>query len=222
MRLSEVLTFDGNTGEFGVNHDATAVFANDNFFVHFDFHLFLRRDAVEAATTGVTLDVNDAEAVASVFADAFESGECTLVDVWFESFCFFAEAFFFLTSFANDFVEFRFFLIEDVSAVGEFLFGVVNIGVFVVDSTMVLVDVFIGELNLEGLEIDLFFNEVVFAIVFDVVDLLVVSRDKFLARVNFLFFTGKSLLQIFDFAVKVFDASLKTGDVVFEVFYFEG
>ena len=47
-------------GEFGVNHDATAVFAYYDFLVHLDFHLLLRGDAIEAAAACVALDVDDA------------------------------------------------------------------------------------------------------------------------------------------------------------------
>ena len=59
-------------GKFRVNQEASAVFADDDFFVHLDFHFALGRDAVEAAAAGVTLHVDNSESVVSVAADTFE------------------------------------------------------------------------------------------------------------------------------------------------------
>ena len=70
----------GDTGEFRVNHDAAAVFADDYFLVHLDFHLLLWRDAVETSAAGITLDIYYAKAVAGIVADTLECFECALVD----------------------------------------------------------------------------------------------------------------------------------------------
>ena len=55
-----------------INHDATAIFTHDYLLVHLYLHLALRRNAVEATTAGVTLDIHDTQSVACVLADALE------------------------------------------------------------------------------------------------------------------------------------------------------
>ena len=72
--------------------------------MHADFELLLRRYAVEAAAAGVTGDTNEAEAVAGVLADAFESGEGALVvDVSFKVFGLLTETLLVLTGFGSRF-----------------------------------------------------------------------------------------------------------------------
>ena len=56
--------FDFYTSQFGVDHDAAAVFAHDDFFSHTNVELTLGRGFVEATTTGITLYVNDAQTIA--------------------------------------------------------------------------------------------------------------------------------------------------------------
>ena len=62
--LFDVLALQLNACEFGIDHDATAVFANDNLLAHTDVELALGRDLVEASAAGVALDIYDAESVA--------------------------------------------------------------------------------------------------------------------------------------------------------------
>jgi len=54
--FGEELCFGGHVG---VDHDASAIFANDDFLAHANVHLTLWRNLVEATTAGVTLDGND-------------------------------------------------------------------------------------------------------------------------------------------------------------------
>lgn len=133
-----------DSGELGIDEDASAVFADDDFFAHFDFELFLRRDAVETTTAGVALDVDDAEAVAGVFADALERGQGAGVDHRLEVFCLFAEALFVLAGFGDDFLKLGAFFVEDVVAVGEVFLDVGDFGCFLLDEAVELVDVFLG------------------------------------------------------------------------------
>ena len=205
----------------GVDEDSAAVFADDDFLAHFDFELFLRRDAVEAAAAGVALYVDDTEAVAGVFADAFESGEGAGVDLGFEGEGFFSEAFFVLAGFGNDFVEFGAFFAEDVFAVAKAFLGGGDVAVALLDGAVILVDMLFGEFDFEGLEFDFFREKVKFAVVSDVVQLLFVASDFVLRVVVFLFFGGEFLLEVGDLVVVVDDAGAQAFDVVFEVFDFE-
>ena len=52
-----------NACKLGVNHDTSAVLANDDFLAHSDVHLALGRNLAEAAGACVTLYVYNAEAV---------------------------------------------------------------------------------------------------------------------------------------------------------------
>ena len=52
------------TCQFWVNHDTTAVFANDDFLTRTDIQLLLRRNLVKATTTSITLNVYYAQTIA--------------------------------------------------------------------------------------------------------------------------------------------------------------
>ena len=142
-----------------------------------NFHLLLRGNAVEAATTGVTLDVDDAETVAGVFADALEGGEGALVDLGFEGLGFLAEVLFFLTGLADDFVELVALFVENVGEVGEFLACCLDFGLLVLDGAVIFVDMLFGKLDLERLELDFFCEKVELAVVANVVELLLILVD---------------------------------------------
>ena len=184
-----------NAGEFGVDHDSAAVFANDDFFAHLDFHLFLRRDAVEATTTGVALDVDDAETVAGVFADALEGGEGAGVDFGFEGFSLLAETLFVLLGFRHDFFEFGALFGEDVLLVGEFFFGSGDVGVFGVGYAGIFVDMLFAKFDFKGLEFDFLCEEVKFAVVAHVVELSLVGLDFGLGLVDFFSFSARPFLR---------------------------
>lgn len=156
QRSESDLCFGLNACEFGVNEDAAAVFANDDFLVHLDFELLLWGDAVEATTASVTLDVNHAKAVASIFADALEGSECAWVNHWLERMSFFAKAFFVLTSFRNDFFEFSFFLNEDVFAVRELVLGCFDFGSALLDNSAKFHNMFFSEFDFELLILSFF------------------------------------------------------------------
>lgn len=49
----------GNTCHIGVNHNATAIFAHNDFFTQLDVHLFLRRNFVETTTASSSLYRNN-------------------------------------------------------------------------------------------------------------------------------------------------------------------
>ena len=67
--------------------------------MHFDLHLLLRRDSVEATATCIALDINDTESVSGILADAFECCQSTGVNFRFESFSLFTQPFFILLGF---------------------------------------------------------------------------------------------------------------------------
>ena len=64
----------GFHGDVVVDKHAAAVFANDDFFVHFDFALTLGRYFAEAAAAGIAVDGDDVKAVTGLLADAFVGG----------------------------------------------------------------------------------------------------------------------------------------------------
>ena len=95
-----------DAGQSGIDKDASAVFAHDDLFPHLDLGLLLRRDTVEAAAAGVTLDVDHSETVACVLADALECVEQTLVvKLLFEFLGVVAQVFLVLTGLVDDFVK---------------------------------------------------------------------------------------------------------------------
>ena len=96
---------DLHTGKLGVDHDAAAVLTHNDFLVHLDLHLALRRDAVEAAATSITLDIDDAKTIAGILADALEGIECALIDLRLKSESFGAEFLLVLFGLVDDLFE---------------------------------------------------------------------------------------------------------------------
>ena len=60
------------TSQFRVNHNTSAVFANDYFLTRADIQLSLGRNLVKATTTCVTLHIHNTQSVTRVLADTFE------------------------------------------------------------------------------------------------------------------------------------------------------
>ena len=78
--------------------------------MHAYFHLFLGRDTVEAAATGIALDVHDTEAVTSIFADTLESCKCAFVYLGLKGFGLISQGVFFLARLGYNLGQFGLFL----------------------------------------------------------------------------------------------------------------
>ena len=78
------------------------MFAHDDFLVHLDFGLALRRDLAEATTAGVAVNGYDGEAVAGGFADAFVGGQVVILNILLLLFGFFGEALFVFLGLLDD------------------------------------------------------------------------------------------------------------------------
>jgi len=118
-----------SVGEFGVNHDASAVLAHNHFLVRLDFNLFLRWNTVEAAAAGVAVYNHYAEAVVGFVADALECCESAFVDFRLKLFGFAEKCLLFRAGFAYELVEVGFLLFEQVGLVGDAALGVCNFGI---------------------------------------------------------------------------------------------
>lgn len=184
------------------------------FLVHLDLHLFLRRNAVEAASAGVTLDIDYAETVAGVLAYALECGECAGVDLWLKFFGVLAQTLFVLTCLVDDFVELGALLVEDVVAVDQSLLGRCYFGGLVVGGAGIFGYMLFGQLDLKRLELDFFRQNVVFAVVAHIVELLFVTVDFGFGVGYLLFFSKSGAAQLLDLATIVVDAGVETFDIV--------
>ena len=120
-------------GDFGVDNDSAAIFADDYFLAKLDFELFLRWDAVETAAARIALDVDNTKAVAGIFANAFEGVKCVGVDFGFEVFGLLAQTLFVLTGFRNDFLKFGFFLGKHMLVVDNLFLCSGDVGGLVLD-----------------------------------------------------------------------------------------
>ena len=67
--------FEFYASELRIYNNATAIFADDDFFVHLDIKLTLRRNLVKASAAGITLNIDDTQSVASVFANTFKAAQ---------------------------------------------------------------------------------------------------------------------------------------------------
>ncbi len=100
------LVFKGYTCQFRVNHDTSAIFANDDFLTRTDIQLSLGRDFVEATTTSITLYIYDTQSIARVLTDTLERLKQARFNLGFKLFGFVSQLFFFLLGFRDDFVQF--------------------------------------------------------------------------------------------------------------------
>lgn len=85
-----------------VNQDATAIFTDDDFLVHTNIELMLRRNLVVATAASITFNLNDSQTVTSIFSDTFVSCEKTFFDKLFAIFRTSHEFFLFFFSLFND------------------------------------------------------------------------------------------------------------------------
>lgn len=60
---------------FGINHNASAIFAHNDFFAELNIHLFLGRNFVETSAAGAALNGNNAQSVTRVFTNTFKGGK---------------------------------------------------------------------------------------------------------------------------------------------------
>ena len=73
--ISRFLNLD--TSQIGINHNAAAIFANNDFLTHADIQLPLGRDFIETTATGITLYINNAQTVTRVIADTLKGRKQT-------------------------------------------------------------------------------------------------------------------------------------------------
>ena len=198
-----------NAGDFRINEDAAAVFADDDFLVHLDFELLLRGDTVEAAAAGVALDVNNTQTVAGIFADALEGIERIGVDFRLELLGLLTEALLVLTGFGNNLLELGTLFGEHVLGVLNALFGSLDFSRFVLDLARIVVDVFLAKLDFEGLELYFLGEKVELAVIAHVVELLLIGSD-FALRINdFLALLHEFVVEGGDFGLVVFDTGVQ-------------
>ncbi len=80
--------FRSYTSQFRVDHDTSAIFANDHFLTRTDVQLSLRRNLVKATTARVTLYIYNAQSIAGVLTDTFEGLKQTRFNLSFQFFGF--------------------------------------------------------------------------------------------------------------------------------------
>ena len=115
--------------------------------MHLDLHLLLRRNAVEATSTGIALYIHNAETVACVVAYALKRFQGTLVDARLYLLGLYAQTLFILSGLRYYFVKLRLLFFKDVLAVGKTLFGRGNVAVLCVYGTGILVEVLFARLD---------------------------------------------------------------------------
>lgn len=206
--------------QFGINHDSTAVFANDNFLVCADIDLALWRDAVEAATASITVYHNDAQSVAGILADTLECCKGAFVHKRFEALCTSDEAFLFVASLANDVLEIVLLFVENVGLVLNFLLGGFDIFHTVVYRAFDFADSLFAEFDFEGFVFNFLGEVVEFVVVAHVEELLVITLDEELLVFDFVLLVGALCFEVLDLCLIAFDTCVKPLDGVFKILNF--
>ena len=123
--------------------------------MHLDVELTLGWNLVEAATTGITLHVDDTQSVACVFADTLERREQTRLNLLFKHLGLLLEFLLFGTGFLHDFAEFA---LLDGQVALLFLdngFVLYQLLVFLGNATLSLIDFLVAQFYFERLELNL-------------------------------------------------------------------
>ena len=143
-----------HAGELGINHDSTAILTHNHLLVHLDFHLALWRDTVEAASAGVSLNIDNAQSVARILAYALECGEQAWLNLHLELLGLVAQFLLVLLCLRDDFVQLALLLGKDVLAVGKMILGNLHVGMLLLNQALEIVDLLLGKLNVEVLILD--------------------------------------------------------------------
>ena len=204
---------------FGVNEDASAEFADNDFFTLTDVELPLCGYFAVASSATVSFYFDHRESVVCVFADAFESGEEPVVD----AFLYFSgandERFGLGFGLREDGVEFALFLVEvdgfflNVGN-GFRLFGFVCLQLF-----GVVVYFFLAEFDVELLVFDFLVEIVEFAVVSDGVLLLFVPCDGGVGVLGAYAVVGDLCFAVFDAVLDVVEACFESFNLVSHILY---
>ena len=164
-----------HTSQFRIDHDSSAVLANDDLLVHLDVELTLRRNLVEATTASITLHVNDTQTVAGILTDTLVTGKQTLFDLQLQFLGSLLELLLFSTSLAHDLIELALLLLEGDLTVLDQLFSLLQVLTALLNLNISLANFLVTEFDLQFLELDFLAQRVVFAVVLHVVQLTLVA-----------------------------------------------
>ncbi len=213
---------DLNACKLRIDHDATAIFTHNDLLVHLDLHLALRRDAVEAAATGITLDIYDAETIAGILADTLEGVEGALVDLGFECKCLGAELLLVLLGLAHDLFKFVTLLVKDMIAVDKLGFRSFDLSCLVLYRTGIFIDVLLCKLYLEGLIFNLLGEKIILAVVSHIVYLLAIDLDLLLSFLYMVLLGSRLAAQLFDIGAILLDSGVEAFNLILKVTDFKG
>lgn len=212
----------GFGGDVVVDEDTAAVFADDDFLVHLDFHLALGRDVAEAATAGVAVDGDYGQAVAGGAADALVASQVALVGAFEVLFLLFAlgqQALLVFLGLGDDGGELLTFGDKVFLAVFTEQLGGFDVLLEFLDMGGAFFVFALAELYFEFLEFYLFVQRLKFAVVAHVVLLLLVFLDLLLVLGYFGITGFVGGLGVFDFGGEVVDAGAQTSYLVFQVLH---
>lgn len=212
----------GFGGDLRVDEDAAAVFAYDDFFAQADVHLALRRDLVEAAAAGIALDGYHGQAVGGIAADTAISGDETVFDFSCSLFGIIGQFFLVFFGFGHDVGEIVLFVLEVFVTLGQCLSGFFDEGLFGLDSRFIFLDTLFGELYIEGLVFDLLVDGIEFAVITHIALLGFVFFYERQGILNGVFLVVDGILEAGHLFVKVVNAGLEPGQLIFQVLHLEG
>ena len=174
----------GFGGDVVVDEYAAAVLADNDFLVHLDFHLALRRDVAEAATTGISVNLHHGQAVAGGATDAFVGRQVALVDKLLLFLRHLAQALFVFLGFGSDGGEFLALGLKVLLAVGKQHLGSLDVLFQLFHMGCTLRVLALTELNLKILEFDFLVQRLKLTVVAYIVLLFLVFLYLFLVFAN--------------------------------------
>ena len=176
--------------------------------MHFDVELTLGRNLIEAATTGVTLHIDDTQSVARTLADALEGTEEARLDLDFQVLGTLLEHGLLLAGLRQDILQLALFLVKILLTLLALGLGYLQVVGTVSHLVRCLLDFLVAKFHLQTLVIDLLAQRVILAVVAHLIELVVVTLQVGLCLLHLTLLHRDSRLKLLDFCVDFLDTGV--------------
>ena len=185
--------------------------------MHLDVELALRWNLIEAATTSITLNVNNAQTVAGTIADTLEALEQTWFNLLLQLNGLFSQALFFLTSFSHDVLKLRAFLYQALLAVCLQVLSLVQVLHTLLHLLLTLANLLVAKFDFQLLELDFLTQSVILTVVAHGFELSLITLQASLSLSNLVLLLRHCAVELIDFVLDFLDASGETSNLIFQV-----
>ena len=189
--------------------------------MHLDVKLTLRRNLIKAAAAGITLHVDDAQAITGVLTDALERGQKTRLDLGLQVLHLDLQLLLLGTCLFHNLVQLALFQVKGLTTVVDDFLVLRQLSLLLLNAEVSLLDLLVAEFDFQGLVFNLLRQRVILAIVLHVVQLSLITLHAGFGGLYLAFLHVDSLLVLANFILNLLDTGGKTFDFIFQVLYFQ-